>query len=58
LKLVILPVTVAYAERQSTLPPYHKDPLDRLMIAQALADDLSVVSVDAQFDAYGVKRLW
>jgi PIN domain nuclease of toxin-antitoxin system len=36
LKLNILPVTVAYAERQSVLPPYHKDPFDRLMIAQAL----------------------
>jgi PIN domain nuclease of toxin-antitoxin system len=35
LKAVILPITVVYAERQSTLPPHHKDPFDRLMIAQA-----------------------
>ncbi len=33
LKLNILPITVKYAERQSTLPPHHKDPFDRLMIA-------------------------
>ena len=34
LKLTILPITVAYAERQAGLPPHHKDPFDRLIIAQ------------------------
>jgi PIN domain nuclease of toxin-antitoxin system len=58
LELDILPITVVYAERQSTLPPYHKDPFDRLMIAQALVDKLTVVSTDVAFDAYGVTRLW
>ena len=59
LKLEILPVTVEYAERQSVLPPHHKDPFDRLMIAQALVDDIAVVGVDTAFDAYGVnRRIW
>ena len=58
LKLTILPVTVAYAERQAGLPPHHKDPFDRLIIAQALVDGISVVSVDAAFDPYGVTRIW
>ena len=58
LKLTILPITVAYAERQAGLPPHHKDPFDRLMIAQALVDVISVISVDAAFDPYGVTRIW
>lgn len=58
LKLIILPVTVEYADRQSTLPPHHKDPFDRLMIAQALVEGIPIVSVDAAFDPYGVTRIW
>jgi PIN domain nuclease of toxin-antitoxin system len=58
LKLSILPVTVEYAERQSTLPPHHKDPFDRLLIAQALVEGISIVSADVAFDPYGVTRIW
>jgi PIN domain nuclease of toxin-antitoxin system len=58
LKLTILPVTVAYAERQASLPPLHNDPFDRLIIAQALVDGISVISVDVAFDPYGVTRIW
>jgi len=58
LKLSILPVTVPYAEQQSLLPPHHKDPFDRLMIAQALVEGIPVVSVDVAFDPYGVTRIW
>jgi PIN domain nuclease of toxin-antitoxin system len=58
LKLNILPVTVKYAERQSVLPPHHKDPFDRLMIAQALVDGIPIVSADVAFDPYGVTRIW
>lgn len=58
LGLSILPVTVEYAERQSTLPPLHKDPFDRLMIAQALVDAIPIVSLDPAFDPYGVARIW
>src|SRR5262245_58526064 len=58
LKLTILPITVEYAERQATLPPHHKDPFDRLLIAQALVEGIPVVSADAAFDPYGVTRLW
>lgn len=58
LKLSILPITVDYAERQSTLLPHHKDPFDRLMIAQALVEGIPIVSADAAFDLYGVVRIW
>jgi len=58
LKLVILPITVEYGERQSTLPPHHKDPFDRFLIAQALVEGIPVVSADVALDPYGVTRLW
>jgi PIN domain nuclease of toxin-antitoxin system len=37
---------------------HHRDPFDRMLVAQALAESLSLVSGDASLDAYGVKRLW
>jgi PIN domain nuclease of toxin-antitoxin system len=58
LGLTILPVTVEYADRQAGLPPHHKDPFDRLIIAQALVEGISVVCADPAFDAYGVTRIW
>ena len=58
LKLELLPVTVEYAERQSTLPTHHKDPFDRMMIAQVLVENIPIVSIDAAFDPYGVLRIW
>ncbi len=58
LELTILPVTVAYAERHAGLPNHHKDPFDRLIIAQALVEGVTIVCADSTFDAYGVARLW
>ena len=45
-------------EWQVELPFYHRDPFDRLIIAQSLAEGIPVVSSDAAFDAYGVGRIW
>ncbi len=42
----------------TTMPPHHGDPFDRLIIAQALAENIPIVSADSQFDPYGVNRLW
>lgn len=58
LNLTLLPITVEYADRQSRLPAHHKDPFDRLLIAQAMEDNIPLVSLDAVFDQYGVTRLW
>ncbi len=41
-----------------TLPHHHRDPFDRLMIAQALAEGWHVVSSDDKWDGYGVTRIW
>ena len=53
-----LAITVRDAERAGRLPGPHRDPFDRMLIAQALAHDLTLVSTDAAFDRYGVGRLW
>lgn len=58
LLLVILPITVAYADAQAKLPKHHGDPFDRMLIAQAQVEGMPIVSIDHQFDAYGVPRLW
>jgi PIN domain nuclease of toxin-antitoxin system len=42
----------------STLPFHHKDPFDRMLIAQSLTENIPIVSADAKFDLYGVRRLW
>ena len=53
-----LPLDLASAERAGRLPGPHRDPFDRLLIAQAITADLAFVSNEAAFDAYGVRRLW
>ncbi len=53
-----LPVTVADGARAGGLPGPLRDPFDRMVIAQALTRDLVVVSNEALFDRYGVRRLW
>ena len=53
-----LAITMADAERAGRLPGPHRDPFDRMLIAQALARDIALVSNKAVFDAYGVRRLW
>ena len=58
LVLTPLPITVEYAERLTALPPHHKDPFDRLLVAQALVEGVPIVGVDVAFDAYGIRRLW
>lgn len=42
----------------TTLPFHHKDPFDRLLVAQAMVEAIPIVSVDAALHPYGVRRLW
>ena len=53
-----LAIGVADAERAGRLPEIHRDPFDRMLIAQALRRELAIVSIDRTFDRYGVSRLW
>lgn len=54
----VIPVTVAHVGRVVNLPFHHRDPFDRLLIAQSLEEQIPIVSNDKWFDLYGVKRLW
>ena len=56
--ILILPILVPHLHEHRRLPFHHHDPFDRLLIAQALTEDLTIVSCDAKFPAYGVKVLW
>jgi PIN domain nuclease of toxin-antitoxin system len=58
LRAAVLPITVAYADVQAALSYHHGDPFDRMLIAQATAEGIAVVSADRQFDAYGITRIW
>jgi PIN domain nuclease of toxin-antitoxin system len=53
-----LPLELKAALRAGLLPGPQRDPFDRLLIAQAMVHDLVLVSNEAVFDAYGVRRLW
>lgn len=54
----ILPILPAHLQHLVSLPFHHRDPFDRLLAAQAIAEDLPLVSRDAVFDSYGLRRLW
>lgn len=58
LKATLLPITVDHADIQAGLPDHHRDPFDRLLVAQALVEKLPVISADVRLDAYGINRLW
>ena len=53
-----LAVTIEDGVRAGTLPGPHRDPFDRMLVAQALGRDLVLVSSETLFDHYGVQRLW
>jgi PIN domain nuclease of toxin-antitoxin system len=53
-----LPLDFRHVVKVSRLPFHHRDPFDRLLVAQALEEDLAVVSADEAFAAYGVRRVW
>ena len=54
----VLPITIEYADTQASLPNHHRDPFDRLLVAQAQVENVPIVSSDVVFDDYGVTRLW
>lgn len=56
--IILLNINTAHTGIVTTLPFHHRDPFDRLMIAQAKVEDIIVIGNDAIFDQYGIKRLW
>lgn len=54
----LLPISLDHVATVEELAVHHRDPFDRLLIAQAMVERLSLVSADGVFDQYGVSRLW
>lgn len=54
----ILPIEPQHTVVLTNLPFHHRDPFDRLIIAQAIAERISIVSEDADFDAFPIDRIW
>ncbi len=54
----ILPIEIKYLAVAVKLPLHHRDPFDRLLISQAIAEQIAIVSIDKKFDSYNVDRLW
>jgi PIN domain nuclease of toxin-antitoxin system len=54
----ILPIELKHAVVLTVLPFHHRDPFDRLLIAQAMAEQIPIISNDPAFDAYPITRLW
>ncbi len=54
----LLQIGLGHITCLETLPLHHRDPFDRLLIAQALQEPLTLVSIDTAFDQYGVPRIW
>ncbi len=55
---IILPILPAHTLKVEDLLFLHRDPFDRMLISQALTEDLTLVSNETLFDQYGIKRLW
>ncbi|WP_293154845.1 MULTISPECIES: type II toxin-antitoxin system VapC family toxin [unclassified Microcoleus] len=57
-RIEILEISFDHIEVVASLPLHHCDPFDRLIIAQSMAEQIPVLSVDAIFDGYAIARLW
>lgn len=55
---IILPLKFKHISYLTRLPYYHKDPFDRMLIAQAVAENLTIITRDAEFNRYGVRTIW
>lgn len=56
--IALLQIEMAHVAAVAKLPFHHRDPFDRLLIAQAIVEQIPIVSGDPASDSYGIKRLW
>ena len=54
----VLSVQISHLTVVAQLPFHHRDPCDRLLIAQSISEGIPILSADSNFDAYSVKRFW
>ncbi|NET58688.1 MAG: type II toxin-antitoxin system VapC family toxin [Symploca sp. SIO2E6] len=57
-RIILLPIQLSHIYALKDLPPHHRDPFDRLLIAQSMQERLDIISIDDKLDAYGIRRLW
>jgi PIN domain nuclease of toxin-antitoxin system len=57
-QFTILPITIAHTAKLVDMPFHHRDPFDRLIIAQTLVEKMPIISADGFFDAYQIRRIW
>ena len=57
-EFTLLPISVKHAALVATLPFHHRDPFDRLLIAQAISEGIPIISTDRALDLYSVERIW
>jgi PIN domain nuclease of toxin-antitoxin system len=57
-KLQILPIELSHIYALDGLPNHHRDPCDRIVIAQTIVENIPLLSVDTVFDAYPVQKIW
>ncbi len=57
-RIGLLGITMSHTARVAALPFHHRDPFDRLLVAQAQVEQMPLMSSDPAFDAYGITRLW
>jgi PIN domain nuclease of toxin-antitoxin system len=55
---LLLPISPEHAQRAGLLPCDHKDPFDRMLAAQAIHENMPLLSNDSQLDVFGVRREW
>jgi PIN domain nuclease of toxin-antitoxin system len=56
--ILLLPISFIDTVQIRNLPLHHRDPFDRMLIAQAINNSLTIISQDSQFDSYPIQRLW
>jgi len=57
-QIKILPIELYHVYTLDRLPLHHRDPFDRLIIAQSLTEKMPIASIDKAFDAYSIERIW
>jgi PIN domain nuclease of toxin-antitoxin system len=58
MKVFVLPASASHVLEVEFLPMHHSDPFDRLLISQSKLENLSIITSDDGFEAYGIKRCW
>lgn len=57
-EFALLPITYPHLDALATLPLHHRDPFDRMLIAQSIAEDMPVITNDRSFSLYDVQTFW